>query len=56
MRYDDLQRTSRDRQDKKHKLIQQPKNTNNGEPIDLRRNPEPKVQQKICLITSWGVR
>jgi hypothetical protein len=49
MRYDDLQRTSRDRQDKKHKLIQQPKNTNNGEPIDLRRNPEPKVQQKICL-------
>lgn len=56
MRYDDLQRTSRDRQDKKHKLIQQPNNTNNGEPMDLRRNPEPKVQQKICLITSWGVR
>ncbi|CAK9874859.1 unnamed protein product [Sphagnum jensenii] len=49
MRYDYLQRTSRDRQDKEHKLIQQPKNTNNGEPIDLRRNPEPKVQQKICL-------
>lgn len=54
MRCDDLQRTSRNRQDKKQKLIQQPKNTNNGDPIDLRRNPQPKVQQKICLITSWG--